>query len=125
MCNKKIPAWLGLLQAGCVEPDSTAGYARVYMGEIDLWSIPFALQDQQFVFNEVQHPGYGTVHMLGMYSAPEYGDLLYIWDLPEAVQLHEGVVPGVLDGKLVRGMDVSAHVLMQLSEQISTTKFKS
>lgn len=107
-----VTAYIGLMGPGGQEPPAETGYCRVGIGEVDLWEAPRLLTGRQIVFNEIKAPGYGRIYSIGMYNAPEGGELLYVWDVPENMDFHAGVIPAILDGRLVRGLEVSMEILM-------------
>ena len=117
-----VNGYIGLMGDGFEEPPIEAGYRRVHSGEMNLWEAPTFLNDHQFVFPEATTPGYGNVFCVGLFNAEQAGELLYIWPLHEEVDVHEGVVPGLINGKLLRGIDVSAEVVAKLEEAIAATK---
>lgn len=119
---RKIPVYLGLLGVGMEEPLPETGYIRVPAGEVDLWEAPTMLEGRQFVFPDVKAPGYGRIFCIGLYNAQVGGDLLYTWDIPELVDVHEGVIPAVVDGRLIRGVDVSAQVIVSLKDACEVQK---
>ena len=118
-CN--VDGYLGLLGVGLVEPSKDTGYVRVPVGKVNLWEAVKLLVGQQFAFPEVKAPGYGYIICIGLFNAAESGELMYMWPVKELVDVHEGVIPGVVNGQLVRGVDVSAEVLAKLEEAISAT----
>lgn len=124
MCDRKFEGYIGLLGVGLEEPLPATGYKRTAAGAFDIWQAPNLLRGRQFVFPEVKAPGYGFIFCIGLFNAPTGGELLYTWDLPEKVDMHEGVVPGIIDGRLIRGVDVSAQVIASLKEAIAATKTK-
>lgn len=105
-----VAGYIGLMGVGDKEPSVEAGYARVGIGQVDLLEAPRLLNGRQIVFNEVTAPGCGLVYEIGLYNAPEGGELLYYWNLPEPVDVHAGTIPVVHNGKLLLGLDVSANI---------------
>lgn len=116
---RKIPIYVGLLVSG-KEPPAESGYSRVRLYDVDILDVPTLLKDRQIVFPDVTAPGYGPVTDICAFD--EGGELLYTWQLPEPVDVHERVVPAILDGRLVRGMDVSAQVIASLKDACELKK---
>lgn len=116
---RKIPVYVGLLVSD-KEPPAESGYSRVRLEDVDILDVPTLLKDRQIVFPDVTAPGYGLVTDICAFD--EGGELLYTWPLPESVDIHEGVVPAILDGRLVRGMDVSAQVIASLKDACELKK---
>lgn len=119
---RKRTVYVALL-ASAQEPGPETGYARAPVEDVDILDVPYMLDDRQIVFNDVVMP-YGLIDSVAAYDAPEGGELLYTWPLPEPVDIHEGVVPAILDGRLVKGMDVSAQVIASLNEACEVRKKK-
>ena len=91
--------YIGLLN-GSHEPDSSTGYARV-KGELS----------QVLAFDADK--GYGMITHIALFDAAEGGKPLKTIELPEPVDCHDGVIPLVHNGKLLRGLDVTAHVTLK------------
>lgn len=115
----KIPVHIGLRVSG-KEPPAESGYSRIPLGDMNILDVPTLLKDRQIVFNDVTAPGYGLVTDICAFD--QDGELLYIWPLPEPVDVHEGVVPGIVDGRLIRGLDVSAQVIASLKDACEVKK---
>lgn len=111
-----ITAYIGLLGPSGKEPCPESGYSRVKLGDADLWDAPKLLDGNQLVFDEATAPGYGLISMISLYNAPEGDQPLYIWVLDEPVDVHAGVIPAVVNGRLIRGVDVSAQVIASLKD---------
>lgn len=80
------------------EPDASTGYARVGAESIE---------DAPAVFPPVT-ADCGNVTAIVVYG--ESGEVIRTIELPEPVNVHAGVIPIVQNGKLFRGVDVTAHV---------------
>lgn len=120
---RKISVYAGLLVSD-KEPAAETGYSRVGLGDISILDIPWLLKDRQIIFQNVATPGYGLVTEIAAFDAPEGGELLYTWPLPESVDVHEGVIPGIVDGRLIRGLDVSAQVIASLKDACEVRRHK-
>lgn len=97
--------FIGLL-IDTTEPDASTGYARV---EGDL--------DCTLIFPT--STGYGMITHIGIFDS-EVGDtLLDTIELPEPVDVHEGVIPIVQNRRLLRGIDVTAHVVLKSADLMS------
>lgn len=107
---KTFPVYIGLHLAGGKEPPVSLGYRRAEAGETDLWKLPYINNERQFVFPDVQDPGWGEVVGYAAYDRPEGGDPLYIWMLPATVNAQPGTVPVIHKGRLLLGVDVSAQI---------------
>lgn len=98
--------YVGLLTKGHVEPDAVTGYARVCVeGE----KVP-EFDDLSVLFREASAPGYGDVTHIAIFDADGGDAPIIVRELPEPVNVHEGVVPIITAGKLLRGLAVSATV---------------
>ena len=80
------------------EPDADTGYARVGVGIIE---------DIQAIFSPIT-ADCGNVTAIVVYD--ENGEIVQTIELPEPVNVHAGVIPIVQNGKLFRGLDVTAYV---------------
>lgn len=94
--------YIGLF-VGFTEPDPSTGYARV---EGDL--------SQTIVFPPSR--GYGAITHIGVFG--ENGGLVNRLPLPEPVDCHDGVIPFIHEGRLFRGVDVTAKVVAGTKAQI-------
>lgn len=110
--HKTIHAYLGLLRADGTEPPRKAGYQRVDVGEADIWDIPRIPYTAQIVFPDVTAPGCGLITDYALYDRPDGGEALMVWHLPEPVDCHSGIIPFIHNGKLYRGLDVSANIML-------------
>lgn len=105
--------YAGLLRLDGTEPPQESGYRRIPVPGAKL---PNALFGRQIVFPDVTAPGYGVVDKITVYvdeSAPMY---LASWDLPEPLDVHEGVIPIIANGRLLRGLEMQAQVTMQSAD---------
>lgn len=100
--------YIGLLRHDGTEPPREAGYRRVPV--TDAVRLAAVLNCRQIVFPDVTAPGYGVIAQIAAYADEEAQEPLGVWVLPEALDVHEGVVPVIYDGKLYRGMEVQARV---------------
>lgn len=98
--------YVGLLN-GSMEPDSSTGYMRI---ESDL---------NCTVFFPVSK-GYGVITKIGLYEDKTGREPIETINLPEPVDIHEGVVPIVHSRKLLRGLDVTAKILASTSGALNT-----
>lgn len=114
-----VNGYIGLLGNDLTEPPKESGYKRVPSGDVNLLENTDFLKGRQFVFPEVTSPGYGQIFCAALYDAEKDGNILYIWPLPQSVDVHEGVIPGLINGQLLRGIDVSSEVIVKLAESIS------
>lgn len=85
------------------EPDSSTGYTRVE-GDIN-HTVVFPVSS-----------GYGVITHIGIFDSINGGAVLEKIKLPEPVDCHEGVVPIVHHGKLLRGIDVTAKVKLKSAD---------
>lgn len=98
--------YIGLLNDK-TEPSHTSGYARV---EGDL-TVP--------VFFPVSK-GYGLITHIAVFDTAEGGDPVETIELAAPVDCHEGVTPFIHDGKLLRGMAVSARGVLRAAGECKT-----
>ena len=110
---RKITAYMGLLCGDGTEPDADAGYSRARVGEVSVLDILALPTEHQIVFNEITAPGCGLVSAYGAFEAPAGGEPLCIWTLPDPVNVHEGTIPVIYQGRLLLGIDVSANIILQ------------
>ena len=102
--------YIGLLRADGSEPPRESGYARVPMGDVDVWGIAKAATGDDHIFPDVLAPGWGEITAYAVYIAPEGGEKLLTWQLPKSVNCHAGTIPVIHNGKLLLGVDVSAEI---------------
>lgn len=95
--------FIGLL-CGDHEPDPSSGYARVE-----------GYLTQTLAFNTSS--GYGMVTHIALYDDAEGGEPLKTIELPEPVDVHDGVIPIIHEGKLLRGIDITAKLKIHTSGQ--------
>lgn len=110
---EKITAYIALLRADGTEPDKASGYTRSCIGEVEPG--PGFPADLVVPFPDVLPPGYREVTHWAMYDRPSGGIPLYTWPLPGPTTIHEGVVPVLKGGKLWKGVDVKARVIVKRS----------
>ena len=91
--------FIGLMKNGR-EPSPSAGYSRVE-GELG----------QRLAFPTSR--GYGEVNQVAVFENAQGGEPLEVVELEATVDCHEGVIPLWWEGKLLRGMDVTASVLLK------------
>lgn len=108
--GKEITAYVGLLRSDGSEPVEVTGYARAYIGEIDVWEIPDVLNKRDAAFNAVCSPGYGVIHDIAIFDCARGGIPMWVIQQEKKLEHHEGVIPFVHKTVLYRGMDVSAHI---------------
>lgn len=89
--------FIGLL-CGVNEPNPSSGYARIE-----------GYLTQTLAFNPSS--GYGMVTHIALYDEADGGAPLKTIELPEPVDVHAGVIPIIHEGRLLRGVDVTAHIL--------------
>ena len=102
--------YIGLLRADGSEPPRESGYARVPMGTSDVWGIAKAATEEQHIFPDVPEPGWGEITAYAVYDAPEGGNIMLMFGLPEPVNCHAGTIPFIHNGRLLLGVDVSAEI---------------
>lgn len=110
---RNIHAYMALFRSDNSEPPRESGYTRADVGDVDIWNFPQVPYEKDIIFPDVTALGGGLITGYALYNQPEDGDPLYIWMLPEPVDCHEGIVPFIHQGKLYRGLDVSAKVILQ------------
>lgn len=118
--SKKITAYISLLRADGSEPEISSGYARACIGEVDLLEIPVLLRNRQIPFPDVLPPGYGNIASIAVTDQETEGEALWIWPLPEPLDVHPGVTPVIFDGKLYRGVEVKAQIMLKSADMCST-----
>ena len=108
--------YIGLLRADGTEPVEASGYSRsIAQGTAE--TVSHILQNGQVVFPDVYDPGYGEIKSVAVWNHPEGGKPEMVWDLPEPVTVHAGVVPVIHKGKLFMGVDVKARCIVQPATQ--------
>lgn len=105
--------YIGLLRADGSEPSALSGYQRIYTGEAPLPQIPELVSQNQIAFDAVTAPGYGGITAIAAFRTQQDGDPVWEQQLPMALDIHEGVIPFIFKGQLVRGLEVQAQVIMQ------------
>lgn len=113
MIVAKMDFFMGLLREDGTEPPAASGYTRVSVGKVLITSIGNIPYAQQIVFPDVMPPGYGNITDLALFLEKEGGEAVVLWDLPEPIDVHQGVVPVIHNGKLWRGVDTKATVTIQ------------
>lgn len=107
-----IHAYIGLLRSDGTEPDKASGYRRVAVE--DKWEDSLCLvKGSQIVFPDVTAPGYGVISTAAVYEQNEGGEPVFTYPLPEALDVHQGVVPVIHKGKLWRGVETRATVTVK------------
>lgn len=114
--SKKITAYISLLRADGSEPEISSGYVRSCLGEVDLLEIPVLLRNRQIPFPDVLPPGYGHIVGIAVTDQETEGETLWVWPLPEPMDVHPGVTPVIFDGKLYRGVEVKAQIVLRSSD---------
>lgn len=117
--SKKLTAYISLLRADGSEPEAASGYARACLGQVNLFDIPVLLQGRQIQFPDVQPPGYGHIAAIAVSDWETAGAALWVWPLPEPLDVHPGVTPVIFDGKLYRGVEVKARVVLKSADLCS------
>ena len=102
--------YIALLRADGTEPSPGSGYARILMGEVDVWDLAKAVTQSDHIFSDVLAPSWGEVTAYAVYDAPEGGNLMLMFGLPKPVNCHAGTVPVIHKGQLLLGVDVSAGI---------------
>lgn len=102
--------YIGLLRADGTEPPKESDYARVPMGDVDVWDIAKAATTERHIFPDVPEPGWGEIPAYAVYDAPEGGEKLLEWQLPKPTNCHAGTIPLIHEGRLLLGVDVSANI---------------
>lgn len=113
---EKHSVFVGLLRADGSEPSALSGYKRIPAGESEFSKIPEVVSRQQIIFDDVQAPGYGEITAIAVYHKQESGRPVWLQELPAAVDVHEGVIPIIVRGQLLRGLEVQAQVTMQSAD---------
>ena len=106
-------AYIGLLRADGTEPDKASGYRRVMAEAEEGTILASLLETQQIVFPDVTAPGYGVICAAALYDREEAGEALCLWKFPEAVDVHQGVVPVIHKGRLWRGVETRATITVK------------
>lgn len=115
--------YVGLLRADGTEPDPASGYKRaIVQGTLE--TVSSLLQTGQIVFPDVTEPGYGEIVCVAAWKREFGGVSLTAWPLPEAVNVHAGVVPVIHKGKLLMGVDVKARCIVMPGTQCKTGEFR-
>lgn len=91
--------YIGLL-VGSYEPSPSTGYCRV---EGDL--------SQTLGFPTSK--GYGIVTHIAVFATPHGGEPVETIELLQPVDCHIGVIPLLHEGKLLRGIDVTAQISLK------------
>ena len=111
--ENKFTAYIALLRCDGTEPDKASGYERACIGEVDMIDVPTLLQERQILFPDVMAPGYGEIAAVAVSDRKTAGTALWVWPLPETVNVHENVVPVIFKGKLLRGVETQARVKLK------------
>ena len=115
-----IHAYIGLLRSDGTEPDKASGYKRTYVKDLEKPSeARQLLLEHQIVFPDVTAPGYGIIAQAAIYDREEGGEPRYICQLPEALDVHQGVVPVIHKGRLWRGVETQVKVNIKPSASFS------
>ena len=117
-----VNAYIALLRADGTEPEAASGYRRSCLGEVDSIEIPQLLENRQIPFPDVTEPGYGEIVAVAVSDREERGQALWVWPLPEPVDVHPGVTPVIYNGKLYRGVAVQAKVVTQSADLCAAGK---
>lgn len=113
-----IHAYIGLLRADGTEPDKASGYRRVAVEA--KWEGSLCLvKGSQIVFPDVTAPGYGVISTAAVYKQNEGGEPVFTYPLPEALDVHQGVVPVLHRGRLWRGVETQVKVNIKPSASFS------
>lgn len=121
---REFNAYVGLRNSAGSEPNSDSGYKRVHLGKILYLTNPLSLFNIPAEFPQVQAPGYGIISEVAIYDRAEGGEPLWLFTQPEALDFHEDTIPIIQNGKLYRGVDVSAAVVVSLQDNCSGTSRK-
>lgn len=105
--------YIGLLRHDGTEPPRESGYRRI---PVQVPENERILPGRQIVFPDVTAPGYGVIAMAAAYEDEEDREPLGVQLFPEALDVHEGVVPVIYNGTLYRGVEVQAQVTMQSAD---------
>lgn len=103
--------YIGLLRSDGTEPNNSSGYQRISVVSED--ALHKILEEKQIVYPDVKAPGYGVVVAAAGYSQKEGGIPIVLWNFPESLDIHHGVVPVIYKGKLYRGVDIKATAVLQ------------
>lgn len=115
MICAKIPGYVGLLRADGSEPPAASGYKRVFVENMKLTNHALTLSDKQIVFDDVTAPGYGEITAIAVYLNQHDVEPAFLIEFP-AVEIHEGIIPLIVNNQLLRGMEVQAQVIMQSAD---------
>lgn len=108
---------IGLLRHDGTEPSKESGYRRIPVQRPEDGDI---LSGRQIVFPDVTAPGYGVIAKAAAYADESAPMHLAAWELPMALDVHEGVVPVIHDGTLYRGVEVQAKVELSSADLCRT-----
>lgn len=102
--------YAALLRADGSEPSHDSGYARSYIGEVDIFDLPVVATQNDHIFPDVPAPGWGEIVSYAVYDAPTDGNLMLVFGLPKPVNCHAGTIPVIHNGRLLLGVDMSAEI---------------
>ena len=114
--NKTTSVYIGLLRADGSEPPALSGYKRIHAGETELSQIPDLVSRNQICFDDVAAPGYGEISAVAAFRTQQDESPVWAQQLPVPLDIHEGVIPFVFKGQLMRGLEVQAQVIMQSAD---------
>lgn len=117
-----ITAYIALLRADGTEPDTASGYRRTNIGQRESTS-GFPM-DMAVPFPDVMAPGYSDITHWAMYDCSEGGKPLHKWSLPGPTTIHEGVMPVLKGGRLYKGVDIKARVVIRSADLCNAGGFR-
>lgn len=103
--------YFGLGRSDCTEPSSESGYSRIAI-ETSADPNGISLSDLQLTFPEATGAGYGVVATVMLFDSADAVQPRRSWNLPEPADVHAGVTPVIHKGNLIRGIDISAKILL-------------
>ena len=95
--------YIGLQYSDGTEP-AGAGYERIPVDAAG--QLPYDLRGLQIAYPEVTSPGYGLIASIAAYCHETGGDALQVWPLECPLDVHQGVVPVIWNGRLMRGVEM-------------------
>lgn len=128
MMEHHFAAYMGLLRSDGTEPPKESGYARIPVGVVEvrfnfpernidcteIQKLPFG---KQIVFPDVAAEGYGAITTLALFFSQTGGDAVWLWPLPEPVDLKPGMIPFIHNGRLYKGVEVKARIVAKSADQ--------
>lgn len=114
--SKMTSVYIGFLNERGNEPHPNSGYKRVLIGNADQEELLNFVLEKKIAFPKAEKPGYGDIAAIAAYSEENGGYAMGKWFLPEPVNIHDGVIPLIINGNLYRGLEVEAKITMQSAD---------